>query len=75
MKLKVTADYVNGARGIGFRAGQEIEVPEVFGRWLQSDAPEVFEVVGEDEGLPDKPPADKAVKRSSTRRKSKGKSQ
>ena len=73
MKLKVLANYVNGARGIGYRKGQEIDVPDVFGRWLCADAPEVFEVVEEGEGLPDKPPEDKAVKRSSTRRKSKSK--
>ncbi len=61
MKLRVVKNYSSNAAQ--YRAGEEIEVPDEFGEWLQRDSVECFEEIKDKPPKRSlrKPPADKAM--------------
>lgn len=61
MKLYVTSRYTNGARGLVFQEGQEIDVAESLADFLLGDSPGSFSR-SKPKKASSKPPADKAVK-------------
>jgi hypothetical protein len=69
-KIIAKGQYQHGPRGILLRKGDVVDVTEETWAFLQKDAPGNFELYTEP--VVDKPPADKAIKRSRTTRKTKG---
>lgn len=65
MKLFVKEDYV--IPGISYSGGSTIDVDDLLGRWLLSDAPNTFEKVTE-EKAEKQPPVDKMVRKAPRRK-------
>jgi hypothetical protein len=67
-KIVAKTRYRNDPHGLNFNAGDTFEADETLATFLFGDSPESFEL-WKPEPVVDKPPVDKAIKRSRTVKK------